>query len=531
MIFYEKPGKILQWLNAKGYAGTLADAFTKYVQDGSPLTNASFEDHLIARLNASGYSGTLSDMLTTMFQEVTGLTNRDDAEHKFFDDATKDMFIPYQGSLTFFKNSNKITSTLNADYSIGPAAATFTATRSASAPATYIDSSGVIQLTTTSDVGRYQGGYYDTNGFTRQAGLMIEAAGTNLLTRTDGTAGTTLWTGWTDFSSTSGNVNSLVDIPELTSIPGAKSQRWQYDGVTSNTGTNVDIRSPLTAVGSVAQNDVVTFSMWVRSQTIASTGLTSLKLQILARDSGGLAISTYSSAFDLRSIGNTWIRVTHTATITDATVSRVYCVVSGTGVDTGDTVDIEFYGAQFEVYPYATSFIPTTTASLTRGAEVLKYETSGNRTAASETIFIKFAPNSTWDTTQAQRLLIDSDIARRTMLKPSLGTIVIQSLPNLTVDPSVKIDSTSTPTANTSMVSAAVFKHSSPYISVYTNGSSEGTYTAGDFTNPAWGTYFFIGSNNSGALQINGIIQSVAIYNRALSDSEVLSVSNYLNTI
>lgn len=98
-FFIEKPSKILQWLNAKGYSGTVEDAFITYVQSGSPLTSGTMEDHLRARLNASGYSGTMDDMLTTMFQAATGVQNRHDAERQFFQDATKDMFSASIGGI------------------------------------------------------------------------------------------------------------------------------------------------------------------------------------------------------------------------------------------------------------------------------------------------------------------------------------------------------------------------------------------------------------------------------------------------
>lgn len=95
----EKPSKILQWLNAKGYSGTNEDAFITYVQNGSPLTSGTMEDHLRARLNASGYSGTLDDMLTTMFQSKTGVSNRKDAERAFFGDSSLDFFSSVSGNV------------------------------------------------------------------------------------------------------------------------------------------------------------------------------------------------------------------------------------------------------------------------------------------------------------------------------------------------------------------------------------------------------------------------------------------------
>ncbi len=48
--------------------------------------------------------------------------------------------------LTFFKNFRGTPSTLNADFSVGSATATFSVTRSTTSPATYTDGSGNIQI-------------------------------------------------------------------------------------------------------------------------------------------------------------------------------------------------------------------------------------------------------------------------------------------------------------------------------------------------------------------------------------------------
>ena len=82
-------------------------------------------------------------------------------------------------NLTFYKDFNANTSTLDADYSAGSPTATFTATRSATAPATYFDASGTMQTTTTSNVPRYTQGFYDENGFHLQPGLLMEASSGN----------------------------------------------------------------------------------------------------------------------------------------------------------------------------------------------------------------------------------------------------------------------------------------------------------------------------------------------------------------
>src|SRR3990167_7083865 len=124
---------------------------------------------------------------------------------------------------------------INARMSTGSPTATFTATRSATTPSTYIDSSGIIQLVTSSNIPRFAGGYYDSTGFHAQKGVMIEAVATNLLIRTDWTASAAgLWTGWAKEESVV-NSPTATQVTAPTGITGSTAQRMQYvDGADVN---------------------------------------------------------------------------------------------------------------------------------------------------------------------------------------------------------------------------------------------------------------------------------------------------------
>lgn len=433
---------------------------------------------------------------------------------------------PIQG-LTFVKLF-KSNSGTKADFAIGSPVGTFTRTSSASAPATVVKGNGIIDIVTTSDLVRNLGSYYDTNGNTIQQGLMVEASGTNLLTRTDGTAASGgVWTGWTILGSATGTITkSNTAIPELTSIVGAKSQRIQYTGIVTDTNKLLYLESTQTLAASVAPGNIVTISLWMRSLT-GNTG-TLVRPAIDWRDNTGTEISlTYSSNL-LSSLTTSWKKFTVTGTA-PALTDRVSFPIVIDNIDNGDAVDFEVYAPQLEINPYATSWIPTTTAALTRGAEVLKYETTGNRTAAAETIFIKFAPESVFASDGIQRYLTTSDTKERQINKNASST-KLNSYSNATDNAAVTGVSTTIPAANTSYMSTSVIQHASPYVQSYINGISEGTYTVGDFTSNAWGTYWYVGSALSSASQLNGIIQCVVIFSRALSASEILYVSNLLNS-
>ena len=404
----------------------------------------------------------------------------------------------------------------------GSPIATFTATRAASAPATYVDANGVVQLVTTSDIPRFQGGYYDATGFHAQKGLMIEAARTNLLIRTNGTAGAAgLWTGWSIVESIAGTpTTTAVAIPELTSIAGAKSMSVDYvDGVDANKAFQATSTS--TDAGSVVNGETVTLSFWARSSGITGANFTGV---VKFRDAADAALTETATA--TLTLTTSWRYFTLAATASNANTSRARVAIGfSAGVDQGDVLNFEIWGVQLEKNPYATSFIPTTTASLTRGAEVLTYPILNNRTAEQETIVIKFAPRSAFANDNVERVICSTDTKNRVVRKLNTGTKAYFA-PNITDSSAANTSSTTVPAANTSYVvcSVAYGSTAGTNAEIYINGISEGT-DADNYTTPAWGTNFYVGSKNDGTLQLNGIIQKVAMFGRAMIAAEIMEVT------
>lgn len=164
----------------------------------------------------------------------------------------------------------------------------------------------------------------------------------------------------------------------------------------------------------------------------------------------------------------------------------------------------------------------------TANADVLKYETSGNRTAATETIVVKFAPS--WNGNAAvDNWLTSTDTKARDFWVANVTDKAVWQ-PNASDSGGVSCDGTSTIVAGTTYVYIGIAQHASPYAQFFVNGgSSEDPYTGGDYTNPAWGNYFYIGVNSTGANQLNGIVKSVAFFNRVLSsDGEIATITNLM---
>ena len=292
--------------------------------------------------------------------------------------------LPMNGLLSY-KNAmeNDVANPKNLDYSLGSATNTFAVARDDTHPATYFDGNGVMQVTTTSDTARRTRGYYDATGWHSAPGWLLEGASTNYVVRTDGTAsGSGAWTGWSVIENAAGDdVPTNVDIPELTSIASAKSQRVQYTGQSGDTDKYLLLMSTSTAVGSFVQNELATISLWARTQT---GNVNTFRMELSERDAADVSLSS-DRVSDMFTLTSSWRRYSFTATITHASCSRLRVLIGHRSlIDAGIAVDFEVYGVQVEKQAYPSSFIPTTTAALTRNAETTNtYTTSGNFPAPS----------------------------------------------------------------------------------------------------------------------------------------------------
>jgi hypothetical protein len=416
---------------------------------------------------------------------------------------------------------------LDADFSLGSAEATFQAARSASAPATYVDSDGGIQLVTDSNVGRVQGGYYDETGFHEKKGLMEEGSATNLLTYSDGTSyASGQWTNWgVNETCVGAPTYSVVAIPELTSIVGATSQRVQYVGVTGDNNKLFRIQSPSTATGSVSTSNYVTVSVFVRSLT-GCTVDQDLQLTIRELDASGSSLAShFSTGFNEENITTEWKLISYTVQMTEATVSKVHFWLGyNAHVDEGDQIDIEIYAPQIEISQHATSFIPTTTTALTRPAEILKYETDGNRNAEEESFVFSFVPSWTSGEEKAQSASI-TDADSRVMSVGYYGSSLFY--PNQTDSLSCLVQA-GTYSANEQYVSVFNSSQTSPYAQIYKNAVSVGSDTSDSFIPNDFGPYFYVGSSSSGGSSLSGLNLSVSIYSDAKSITEVSGITSIL---
>ena len=241
------------------------------------------------------------------------------------------------------------------DATTGASLVTFTRASSG----TFVDSAGVLQTAAT-DVPRF-----DHNPTTGESlGLLVEEARTNLLVQSNGFD--TTWT------------NSLTsETANAGTAPDGTSTAWELkDTVDATASQHLLSQTPATFVSGTSY----TFSVWAKSGTLSHIALT-----FPAPAFGATLTSRYSLATGtvisvaagttatVTAFPDGWYRVTTaaTATASASAVLNIRLALAGTTLYQGDgTGTILIYGAQLEAGAFATSYIPTTTATVTRAADV-----------------------------------------------------------------------------------------------------------------------------------------------------------------
>ena len=243
---------------------------------------------------------------------------------------------------------------------------TFTRTTGAANPATYVDSNGYI-VSATNNQPRFD---YDSVTLACK-GLLIEESRTNLFLQSQ------------DLSTTWVNIASSEQTDVAVSPDGTtNADKFIIDnGIASGSSTIYQ------SITKAATATTYTVSVYVKPaeynscrfvfrDTASAANNVSVYFNAAtgAVASGPTAGGTFTAGTaSISNAGNGWYRCTLTATTsTEISVQlRLYAYNNGTGSVTGNGSDgIYLWGAQLETGAFATSYIPTTTAALTRNADV-----------------------------------------------------------------------------------------------------------------------------------------------------------------
>ena len=345
-------------------------------------------------------------------------------------------------------------------------------TFSRSGTATYFDSTGVMQ-TAASNTPRFD---YDPVTHATK-GILIEEGRTNLLSYSS------------NFSGASWSNGGVTIVANATTAPDGTHTAQKLIEDTSNARHNIQQAYTATT------GNVTTFSVYAKAaesssfRMIVEGGNQVANYDLVSQTSTGVAGTTTRS---ITPIGNGWFRctLTGTALATGGTTVRLH-VTTTNGAYTsfvGDGVTgIYFWGAQFENSTFPTSYIPTTSAAVTRGADNLTIPTTGgwfNATAG--TFFGQIEEASALNAGGPTRIIGTSALGR--------FAYRVSGQPSFTIYDGTNI------AGATSQPQNSLIKISSSYgpagLRISSNGTTPGTNTfSGTWGNQgyAWISYLYTG--------------------------------------
>jgi hypothetical protein len=238
--------------------------------------------------------------------------------------------------------------------------------------------------------------------------------------------------------------------------------------------------------------------------------------------SGTISVTDSGIVSSIQSYGNGWYRciVSNAASSANAIV-RVNILQSGSGDFAGDgTSGIYIFGSQYELGTVATSYIPTTTGSVTRNADVISVSgaVSGAIGQTEGTIYAEV---------DMQKLILGS------VFVLDVGGvseyIAISKLATGAFRVSIKKTSTSavniiTTTTNVVGIYKLALAYKNGDYALYVNGVQAGTSTnATDFPTGSL-TQAVVSNTNYGPF--NDRIRAVALYNSRLDDADLMVLTS-----
>lgn len=417
--------------------------------------------------------------------------------------------------------------------------------------ATYIDSAGIIQ-TAANNVARDQAYGYDSSGVLRPIGLLLEGAATNLLSYSDnyvtGTAGT-----WSN--SGPGTLPLLVTPNAANGTRGEGTMtlmarqdlgvKYLFKAITAGAGTIITRTQRIKAVGASPAGTCLTMRLqtesyanrvdaWfnVTTGVCAAQGIGDCEAigVSMVKERDGVWLCTLTGKSGVGAWGSVAMSALDRAGTTDSTPASVCSLY----IDT----------AQCEIGSSATSYIPTTTTTVTRAADVYSSTTSTRAADVSTSVAATRVNDSApildmtpWYNQIASSFKVEftpgpigvgtTNLAfyTRSSLAIANSLTIVRRGPDVTEaagiisrpDGSVQMIASDKGSVKTGVRIKACISYKLNSAAFATQGKAPILDNTVELPTPDW---LFIGNNGSNSQNLNGHIHSLQYYPIRLSDAQ-----------
>ena len=324
-------------------------------------------------------------------------------------------------------------------------------------------------------------------------GILVEEARTNVALQSNA-LGTTPW------GTTNAGVGTLPTV-------------------TNNYAISPDGTSNATRIQCSLGGGTTTGDQSLVAQALTTSGNAQGSFFLKTTDGSTKVVYLRGASATTVTVTGTWQRFEFAASTLSGTQFAVG-LRGGQALACSNTCDILVYGAQLEVGVGASSPIPTTTAAVTRAADVPLV--TGLSVPYPMSMAVDFATiiGPVTATTQALTVVDTGAGVDEAMLYVSgSGSMRLYSEAGASVECDLVIGG--------GMAANTAYKISGRWETNNFQGARNGVLGTADTsgTAPAAGSRLTIGSRQGGVSQINGTISRIRIYNRALSDAQLQSLT------
>jgi len=241
----------------------------------------------------------------------------------------------------------------------------------------------------------------------------------------------------------------------------------------------------------------------------------------------GTVTSSSGGTAGIRYYGNGWYRISWTATAnsSDANGGRVFLFFTNNNPTAtlpptyaGQTdANVFIWGAQLEESPIATSYIPTTTAAVTRVKDDIYLTSASSLIGQTEgTLFVEVD----WQGSGEQQYLLsanDGSFSNRVVIYNRDSPVELRMIASAN---NVQVTNQGESSTAYTGIQKIAFAYKTDDFELYRNGSSISSDTSGSLASLATLTYIDLGQSQDAIRQANMWIRAVALFTTRLSDAE-----------